>query len=127
MIFLELMNVVLRLLETVPGENAFALFMDLEHMKLSFLAGPPKYLLKHMGDVMHKIHRIVPANHEEAGFQVGLRLILLMLNGCRGGQQIRRNCLCHNGKLARPRVKVERGEIVNGSCCNSSKEMLVLR
>src|SRR5581483_2324359 len=69
--FLQLMDVVFRLLKALTGQDALALLMDLEHVKLGLLFGPPKDFLEYVCYVLHIINRIIPANNQVARLQFG--------------------------------------------------------
>lgn len=69
-ILLQLMNVMLRLFHTGSREDALPLLVHLQHVEFRFLLCPPKYLLEHMRDVVHVIHRIIPADHQITRLQL---------------------------------------------------------
>src|ERR1700733_14217712 len=71
------MNVELGLLEAFPRQHAFAFMMDLEHVFLGPPAFPTENFLEDMGDVVHEVDGIIPANDEEARLKAGLRIGLV--------------------------------------------------
>jgi len=106
-VFLELVDIKLRLFHALARQHAFALFMDLQHVDLGLLPLPAEDDLKHVRHVVHEIDRVVPANDEVARFEVGARIGFLVaadagpdFRGCRGG---------HGGKIKRPAAPVEGG------------------
>ena len=80
---LELMDVMLGLFHAFPHQNALALLVDLEHMKLRLFSGPSENLLKDMRDIIHEIHWVVPANHKVTRLQPRFRLFFGFY-GCSG-------------------------------------------
>jgi len=79
-VLLELVHVVLGFFKTFPGQYAFALFMNLEHMKIRLGFGPTEDFLKNVGDILHEIDRVVPANDKISGLQRGFWLFLWNLD-----------------------------------------------
>ena len=69
-ILLKLMNVMLRLLEALSYEDAFALLVDLEHMKLGLFARPTKHLLENVRDIPHLVDRIIPTDDQIPRLQI---------------------------------------------------------
>jgi hypothetical protein len=67
-IALELMNEMFGLFEAVADEDALAGVVDLEHVEFGFLTGPSEDLLEDVGDVIHHVHGVVPANDQVASF-----------------------------------------------------------
>jgi hypothetical protein len=97
-VFLKLVNIMLGFLERFAGEHAFALLMNLEHVELRFLFCPAENHLEDVGDVIHQVDRIIPANHLVARLELVLWLGLFLLNGL--GQN--RTCISHLGKIGEP-------------------------
>ena len=64
----QLVDEVFGFFETVADEDAFAVIVDLKHVKFGFLTGPAEDFLKDVGDVIHEVDGIVPANNEIARF-----------------------------------------------------------
>ena len=104
-IALELMHEMLGLFHAFTGQNAFALLVDLEHVKLRFLSGPTKNLLEDMGDVIHVIDRIIPTNYQKPRLQPGTRFILGFLSDIR--PYLRCCCFDHSRKIKEKGVLVE--------------------
>src|SRR5437867_3577255 len=94
-------------LHALTRQNALSLLVDLEHVKLRFLARPTKDLLENVSDVIHVVDRVIPADDQKARFQCGLRIVLGFLD--RSGQQFRRGGLNHDGKLKDQTPFVEEG------------------
>ena len=61
------------LLHRGAGDHAFALLVDLQHVKFSFLPIPAKNNLEDVRDVGHQIDRVVPTNHQPSRFEIGFR------------------------------------------------------
>ena len=104
-VFLELVDIKLRLFHAFARQHAFALVMDLQHVDLGLLSLPAEDDLKHMRHIVHEVDGVVPANDEVARFEVGARIGFLVpvnagpdFRGCRGG---------HGGKIKRPGASVE--------------------
>jgi len=76
--FLKLMNIVLGLLEALSDEDALALLMDLEHVKLGLFARPAKNLLENMRDIPHFINGIIPTDYQVPRLQIRFGLIFLL-------------------------------------------------
>ena len=104
-VFLELVHIMLRFLETLTGQDAFPLLVDLQHMKFGFFPGPSEHGLKHVGDIIHEIDRIIPTNNQVARLQSGFRLFLCDLDRTR--QQFWNGCVCHKRKLKEESTVVE--------------------
>jgi hypothetical protein len=104
-IFLKLVHIMLRFFETLTSQDAFALLVDLEHMKFGFFSGPPKHGLKHMGDVIHEIDRVIPANNKITRLQARFGLFLCHFDRAR--QRLWNGCFCHNRKLKEESKVVE--------------------
>ena len=67
-IALELMHEMLGFFKAVADEDALAGVMDLEHVELGFVAGPAKNFLEDVGDEIHGVDGIIPANNEVTRF-----------------------------------------------------------
>jgi hypothetical protein len=104
-VFLKLVHIMLRFLEAFSSQDAFALLMNLEHMKLGLFPGPPENGLEDVSDIIHKIDRIVPANNEIPGLEAGFWLFLCCLDGA--WQQLWNGCLCHKRTLKEETLLVE--------------------
>ena len=85
----------LRPFHALASEHAFALVVHLQHVKLSLLFRPAEDRLEHVRDVIHQIHRIIPANHQVARLQLAPGLGLLFLFAVR--QDGRFNGFSHAG------------------------------
>src|SRR5258706_6577920 len=101
------MHVMFGLLHALAGQHAFALLVDLEHMKLGLLPRPAENGPEYMRDVLHVIDRVNPANQQKAGLQARLWLVLGLLHGAR--EYVRRSGLHHNRKVKYGRRVVEQG------------------
>jgi len=106
-VFLQLMHVMLSFLHAVARENAFSLFVNLQHVELGLFSGPSKNLLEHMRNVLHVIHRVVPADDQVARLQLGLRPSFCLFN-C-AGLNFRGDARRHIAKLKQRRIIVEAG------------------
>jgi hypothetical protein len=95
----------LRFFKAISSQDAFALLMDLEHVKLGLFFGPAENGLKNVRDIIHKIDRVVPANNEIPRLKAGFWLFLCRLDGA--WQHLWNGCLCHNGKLEEEDTVVE--------------------
>jgi hypothetical protein len=73
------MDVELGLFHAFAGEHAFAVVVDFKHVEFGFFAFPAKNGLKNMGDVIHEVHRIVPADDKKPGVEVGAGFGLVIL------------------------------------------------
>ena len=104
-VLLELMHVMFGFLHALPGQNTFTLFMYLEHVEFGLFAGPPKNLLEDMGDVIHVIDGIIPANYQVTRLQFRLRFFLFFPDDVR--PHFRGNRLCHSAKIRDERGLVE--------------------
>ncbi len=51
----------------VFGQDAFPVFMHFKHVTLGFLFIPSENLLENVGDIIHEVDRVIPANHHIAG------------------------------------------------------------
>ena len=102
---MKLVHIMLRFLEALTSQDAFALLVNLEHMKFGFFPGPPENGLKDVGDIIHEINRIIPAHNEIAGLQAGFWLFLCRFDGAR--QQLWDGCFCHKRKLREATAVVE--------------------
>src|SRR6185369_4626492 len=63
------------------GQDAFAQLMDLEHVELGFLARPAEDSPEDVGDVIHIVDGVIPADDQVAGLQLGSRVGGLLLDG----------------------------------------------
>jgi hypothetical protein len=95
----------LRFLETFTGQDTLALFMNLEHVEFRLFPRPPENGLKDMGDIVHEIDRIVPANDEVARLQAGFRLLCSLWDST--WLQLWNGGLGHKRKLEEERGLVE--------------------
>ena len=107
-VFLKLMDVVLGLFHALAGEDALALFVDLQHVELGFLAIPTEHGLEDVRDVAHVVDGVVPADDEIAGLEGGIRFVFGLFNF--SWQQFGRGGLGHAGKLKDGEGFVERTE-----------------
>jgi hypothetical protein len=64
---LELVDEMLGFFKTVAEEDAFAGVVDLEHVETCFVVGPIENFLKDVGDEVHGVDGVVPANNEVSG------------------------------------------------------------
>ena len=71
---LELMNVMLGLFHALTRQNALALLVYLKHVKLRLFPRPPENLLKDVRDIIHEIHRVIPAYNQKPRLQSRFRL-----------------------------------------------------
>jgi len=104
-IFLKLVHIMLRFFEALTGQDAFALLVHLEHMKFGFFSRPPKHGPKPVGEVIHKIDRVIPANNKITRLQARFGLFLCHFDRAR--QELWDGCFCHNRKLREERKVVE--------------------
>ena len=95
----------LRFLETFASQDALALLMNLEHMEFRLLPWPPKNRLKNVGDIIHEIDRIIPANDQIPRLKAGFRLRFCLLE--RAWQQLWNVGLCHRPRLEEATSLVE--------------------
>jgi hypothetical protein len=65
-------------------EDAFALFVNLQHVELGLFAGPAENNPEDVSNVIHVVDRIIPTNDQIARFQTGLRFFFCCLNCARG-------------------------------------------
>ena len=63
MILPEMADEEFRPLQALMCEHALAFFVNFQHVLVSHGMVPAKNLLENVGDIFHKIHLIVPANH----------------------------------------------------------------
>ena len=106
----------LSFLHAFPGQHAFALFMNLQHVDLCLLAGPAKYFLKNVRDVIHKIDRVIPANYQIPRFKIGFPFFL---DGLDDARLCGRCCsVSHAAKIEEVWRIVERG----GACLEGRLE-----
>jgi len=96
-VFLELVHIMLRFLKALARQNAFALFMNLKHMKFRFLARPSKNPLEHVSNVIHVIDWVIPADHQITGLKLRFFISFLFLDS--SGLQFRGGCLRHTRKV----------------------------
>ena len=73
-VFLKLVHVMLRFFKTFTSQNAFALLVNLKHVKFRFLFSPAENPLEDMGDVIHEVNGVIPANDQVPGFKPAFRL-----------------------------------------------------
>ena len=104
-VFLELVDIKLRLFHAFARQHAFALIVYLQHVNLGFLPLPAEDDLKHVRHVVHQVDRVVPANDPVARFEVRPRIGFLVpvdagpdFRCCRGR---------HNRKIKRSGATVE--------------------
>jgi hypothetical protein len=95
----------LRFLKAFALQDAFALLVDLEHVKLGLFPGPTENGLKNVRDIIHEIDRVVPAKNEIPGLKAGFWLFLCRLDGA--WQHLWNGGLCHKGKLKEDGAVVE--------------------
>jgi len=86
------MHVMFGFLHAFTCQHAFALLMDLQHVKLRLFSVPAKDLLKDMRDVIHEIYGVIPANNQVTRFQIGY--VLLFRGSIRN--HLRNGNLTHN-------------------------------
>ena len=91
------MDVVLSFFHALALEDAFALFVDLQHVELGFFPGPAKNHLEDVGYVIHVVDGIVPADDEIAGLQTGFRFFFGCLDCAR--DYFGRGGLSHGRKI----------------------------
>jgi NAD(P)-dependent dehydrogenase (short-subunit alcohol dehydrogenase family) len=114
-VFLQLVDVMLGLFHALASQDALALLVHLQHVKFRLLARPSENKLKHVSDVIHIVHRVIPADDQVAGLQCGLRLVLHFLDPSR--QQFRGCGLNHGRKVKEGRPFVEQvGKSKLGFC-----------
>jgi len=65
---LELMHEMLGFFKAVAHEDALAGVVDLEHVEFGFVARPAKNFLEDVGDEIHGVDGIIPANNEVTRF-----------------------------------------------------------
>jgi len=70
----KLMDVGLGLFTGFADKDALALVVDLHHVFLRLFPVPPEDDLEDMGHVIHEVHRVIPADHDKAGIQLGIGL-----------------------------------------------------
>ncbi len=81
MILPEMADEEFRPFQALMCEHAFAFFVNFQHVPVSHGMVPAKNLLENVGDIFHKIHRIVPAYHRinwimiSAAFRGGGRVL----------------------------------------------------
>jgi hypothetical protein len=66
---LQLMDIILGLLEPLPGHHAAPFLVHFEHVRLRLLLVPSEDLHEHVGDVVHEVDRVVPDDDQEPGIE----------------------------------------------------------
>jgi len=109
-------DVVFSFLEAFPRQNTFALFVNLEHVKLGLFSIPAKHLLENVGDVMHIIDGIVPADDQVPRFKARFGLLLRFFYDTRsnfwcGSLHHRRRIKAGRAVVQRPRDTLQLGRM----------------
>src|SRR5947209_2603716 len=91
------MHIMLGFLHALARQHAFALFVDLEHVKLRLFSCPAEDLLKDVRHIIHIVHRVIPANDQVTRLKLGVSFFLRFLN--RAGYGFRYSSLNHNPRL----------------------------
>ena len=109
---MQLMHVMFGPLHALARQHALAVIVHLQHVELRLRLRPAEDDLKHMRDVVHQVHRVVPANHQEARLQFALWIGLVFFANIR--QRRRFNRLSHAGKI------FENGPVFNSDQAESN-------
>ena len=78
---LQFVNVMLRSLTPLAGQNTLAGVMNLQHVLLGLRAIPAENLHQNVRHVLHEVHRIIPAHDEKPGIENFLCLRSRLLIG----------------------------------------------